>query len=158
MFRFSRTKLLGRVPYQEFMAVAKDIARLVRSELSGATVEVLTYERFQTAEKYPRAVVMADSVMAGGGKATYDLDAFTSTIWENAQEVQLTIRDASGETSFMICVSCRPGLRPGIMDFYGQSLSEGLFKKIYDAYTRPAFLVQVSNDNRLRQSLVGDVA
>lgn len=155
MFRFSRSNWLGRVSYRQFKDVAQNVARMATKNAPGLEIEVLTYERFTAAANYPKAAVMSDAAMQGGGQKSYPLDAFAEATWKKAEEVQLTIRDPSSETSFMICVSCFPGARSSTIDFYGQGVPEELFRRIYDTYARPALFISVSQGNRHDQSLIG---
>ena len=155
MFRFSRTNWLGRVGFRQFKDIATNVARMARKEVSGLEVEVLTHERFEPAENYPKATVISDAAMKGGGQKSYALDNFTEAIWKKAVEVQLTIREPSSDTWFMICVSCRPHGRPHTIDFYGQGIPTELFTRIYDAYAVSSLFVDVSMGNRLGQPLIG---
>lgn len=128
---------------------------MARKEVSGLEVEVLTYERFEPAENYPKVAVMSDAAMSGGGQKSYALDDFTEAVWKKAAEVQLTIRDPASATSFMICVACCPSGRQHTIDFYGQGIPTELFTRIYDAYAVSSLFVHVSMGNRLGQPLIG---
>jgi len=155
MFRFSRTNWFGRVGYRQFRDIITNVAKMAREKVSGLEIEVLTYERFEPAENYPKATVMSDAAMSGGGQKSYALDNFTEAVWKKAVEVQLTIRDLASDTSFMICVSCRPHGRPHTIDFYGQGIPEELFTRIYDTYAVSSLFVYVSSENRLETSMIG---
>ncbi len=155
MFRFSRTNWFGRVGYRQFKGIATNVTRIARKSVSELEVEVLTYERFEAAGNHPKATVISDAAMNGGGQKSCALEDFTEAVWKRAVEVQLTIRDPASYTSFMICVACCPSGWQHAIDFYGQGIPEELFTRIYDTYAVSSLFVHVSRGNRLEQSLIG---
>lgn len=140
MFRFSRKRLFPAVSFEEFKRIATKVSEMA-SQGRSLEVKVLTFEP----EAYGRNTnfVFFEKKLSEL-QQSYTLEQFTAEIWKKSTGVQLTIKERSPDSTFMIIVAWSK-IQSASVYFYGQVTGTDLANRICNVFARGNLLTFIGD-------------